>query len=772
MRGAGPGRLGLVAAAALLASLGGLRAQESDPGARAQEGRLEVWAGEEIVHWTEDGRDAIFLTGQVRVRRGDIEMTAARALAWIRQGGLEEVYAEGNVVLRQGTQRMRAERLYFNFARNRAYIVDLRLQGTSQTLRNQIFYVTAREARMTAEGVIEAEDISITTCNYGIPHYHLSIDEARLVGRERYEPRKGRPVIWPYRSWQVQIEDVYPELMGAPIFFIPGLILGPWVKDIPVRSVQYGRSSRFGHYVLTEFGLKVKAQGEDGKPRVWGEVSAEADWRQKRGGAGGLDLRYGWEGYQGFLDTYFLHDQGRDLDVSFDQRLEAEDPLRREERGRAHFFHRHDLGPHWRYELEAHYLSDRSVREEFFEREFKESKDPETAAYVRWLDGFWGGYVYELHRLNDFQTQNEYLPRADFSLLNYPLFEGTLDNLYWTQRLDVAHLRRRFDEDLDLESARVWRFDAVTELSMPWDLGPVQLSPFARNRLTVYEDDLEGETEGRVLWTAGGRLVTQAHATYADWAWRAVGLRGLRAVAEAELRYARTFDTNVSPSELFPFEEVERLDEFEEVALEVRQRLLTKDEAGKPFEFFEGVLSVEYYPEARRDTTFANANTLEFPFSWIGLAPGPGGVFERRHVSNLHYEAAFRPRSFLWLRAAGEYNPETRHEEVRELSAGGAPFAGLALSVRQTFLRGVTDAVGAEVSWSLTPKWSVSGAIQYDFKIDEYLSQRLTVARDYHDFLLQAVVERDFGRDDRRFYVTVVPKFAATARRAGEPGRP
>lgn len=772
MKGVGPGRLGLAAGAALWAAFGGLGAQESDPAARAQEGRLEVWAGEEVVHWTEEGRDVLFLTGQVRVRRGDIEMTAARALVWVRQGALEEVYAEGNVILRQGSQRMRADRVYFNFALNRAYLVDLRLQGTSQTLRNQIFYVTAREARRTAEGVIEAEDLSITTCTYGIPHYHLSIDEARLVGRDRYEPRKDRPVVWPYRSWQVQIEDVYPELMGAPLFFLPGLVVGPWVKDIPVRSLQYGRTSRFGHYVLSEFGLKIKASAEDGKPRVWGEVSAEADWRQKRGGAGGLDLRYGWDAYQGFLDTYFLHDQGRDIDVSFDQRLESEDPLRRKERGLAHFFHRHDLDSHWRYELEAYWLSDRSLREEFFEREFKESKDPETAAYVRWIDGTWGGYVYELHRINDFQTQNEYLPRVSFSSLNFPLLEGTLDNVYWTQRLDAVHLRRRFDDDLQLESPRVWRMDAVTELSMPWDLGPLQLAPFGRNRLTVYEDDLAGETEARALWTAGGRLVTQAHATYAEISWREAGLRGLRTVAEVELRWARTFHTNVSPSELFPFEEVDQLDEFEEVALELRHRLLTKDEAGKPFEFFEGVVSLEYYPEPRRDTTFANPNTLEFPFSWISLAPGPGGLFEPRSVSNLHYELAFRPRSFLGFRAAGEYNPETRHEEVRELSGETTPFRGLSLAVRQTFVRGVTDALGAEVNWSLTPKWSVSGAVQYDFKIDEYLSQSLTVSRDYHDFLLQAVVERDFGRDDRRFYVTVVPKFAAIARGSSGSGRP
>ena len=67
------------------------------------------------------------------------------------------------------------------------------------------------------------------------------------------------------------------------------------------------------------------------------------------------------------------------------------------------------------------------------------------------------------------------------------------------------------------------------------------------------------------------------------------------------------------------------------------------------------------------------------------------------------------------------------------------------------------------MTWALTPKWSVSVLGQYDFKAGAYLRQELVVARDFHDFSIEAVYERDFTRDENRFLVAVVPKFLGKA---------
>src|SRR5205814_3298720 len=115
----------------------------------------------------------------------------------------------------------------------------------------------------------------------------------------------------------------------------------------------------------------------------------KVDWRQVRGEAGGIDLDYKWEGYSGYLRTYFLHDLGRRPGSAFDAQFP---PLIHDDRGKAHWFHREDLDEHWRYEFEVNYVSDRSLLQEFFPGEFQTAKEPETAAYLRWLDGDKGAF--------------------------------------------------------------------------------------------------------------------------------------------------------------------------------------------------------------------------------------------------------------------------------------------------------------------------------------------------------------------------------------------
>jgi hypothetical protein len=257
------------------------------------------------------------------------------------------------------------------------------------------------------------------------------------------------------------------------------------------------------------------------------------------------------------------------------------------------------------------------------------------------------------------------------------------------------------------------------------------------------------------------------HGTFAGASLPDVGLRGLRHVAELELRYANVIDAREADGgDLFVFEEVDALDVFEEVALELRQRFLTKDEQGKPFEFFSAVAEIEYYPDSERDTRGPFVSNYEDPFHWIGLAPSDGlGSFERRHWSNLHYQAEFRPKTFFSLSGAGEWNPVTKHEEARETTLTLRPLEGIAAGASHMFVRGVTDAWSGSLSWAMTPKWSVGAAIQYDFQTKEPISQNLVMSRDLHDFLLQLVVERDFGRDDDRVYVAIVPKFLSLGSR-------
>jgi hypothetical protein len=406
-------------------------------------GRTRIQS-DNALSWQEGDHTVTFLAGGATIRRGDLEIRAARMLAWSKKGAesFEEVYAEGGVVITRGTQVLRCEQLYLD-ERNpdepRAMIVDLRGEAVSKAYQEK-FYVRAKEAREVARGVMVAKDISLSTCSYGVPHYHLSIDQGTLRGvderteRERYD-------FWPYNSWTLDADELYPELQGAPLLFIPAMVLSPALEDFPLRRVEGGHNSRFGYYAYTGWGMNFKKEDDPGKWRPWGQVLLEADYRQLRGAAEGLDFRYKWKDqYEGYLNSYYMHDVYRDPSLGFNAKF---GPLLGDDhdRGLVHFFHRQNLDEHWRLELESYYVSDSALREEFFPKEFLEDKDPETAAYLRYVDGPMSAYLYERNRINRWETQNEYLPRFNVSLFQIPVVRGTLSDLYLTERFDAARIR-------------------------------------------------------------------------------------------------------------------------------------------------------------------------------------------------------------------------------------------------------------------------------------------------------------------------------------------
>ncbi len=713
--------------------------------------------------WEEGPVTVMFLTGGVTVDQPDVKLQAGRAMLWKDRSSprpFDEIYAEGNVIITRGNQKLQCERFFYSKKDDKGAIVDVRLKAYSRDLKAD-FFAMAKQARIEQQKMY-ADDVSLTSCSYGVPHYHLTVAHATLLGaeegQEQVTEKRGHYGLAPFGdNWNVDFDQLVPEFSGLPFLYVPGLSVGPWLMNFPLRAIRIGHSSQFGNFVYADFGSRIRFTDQDGKLKQWGDINAKVDWRQVRGWAGGLDLQYKWDNYKGYLDTYYLHDEGRRPGSEFDQQFP---PLESPDRAKVHWFHRQDLDEHWRYELEAYYLSDNALLQEFFPHEFKEMKEPESAAYVRWMDQNMGAFIYGRFRLNDFQTQDEYLPRVDFNLLSQPVAPSIADNVYLTERVDTVNIRRLFDSSLDLPSEQTWRVDVLTMLESPFDFRYFQISPFIQNRLTYYQHDLMDEDEVRDIWSAGGRVTVQFHSTNPDLSWEKVGIRGLRHVIEFETRYANNFSNNVDPSELFQYEPVDAITRFEEVSFQVRQRFLTKDAANKPFEFFELTLGIEYYPDPSRDTTAANANNIVPPFDWIPLAADPNtGVYEKRLWSNVHYDFQLRPRNFFTVTGSGEYNPITHAEEVREVGVTFTPFEGFTGSLGQTMVKGVTDAFSLGLTWALTPKWSVSVLGQYDFKAAQYLEQEFVVARDFHDFAIEAVYTRDFTRDENRFLVSIVPKF-------------
>ncbi|HEY3226230.1 MAG TPA: hypothetical protein VGK61_04440 [Planctomycetota bacterium] len=807
---------------ALIGAAGAARAQEARP--PAQEGELKV---DHAVIWVEKGKRVAFLQGVtmtgVRLQDKDGTLRADRMIVWSDLQGAQEgwaqlglssirqMYAEGNVtftrqdVKTKKTETLRFERFYFDAATRRGYFFDLRADQRSGPDDRMAVTLRAKELLLTVEGTTEAfeavrsatlglpgitppgegtmkaYDVTISTCTFGAPHYSVALNEADFDWKWPQDPKEAKG---PFALLLGKPEDlrvggnwatVY--FWGVPIFFWPSFSVHlAAVSALPLERIQGGRTNRFGLSVESDWGLKLSkgfvdrfnpwSDGNDkDDDKDWGKLRWEVDWRQTRGWAGGIDPSWRWGDYEGYLDTYYLRDRGPDPDNDFDARFL---PLIRADRGRARLFHRQALSGNVRLEFESSWLSDRNVLEEFFEKEFKEGKEQETVAYLRVLEKNRAAYLETRYRINNFQTQVEYLPKAKAFLFDQPAVTGPIGSLTFSQELEVVNLRQRFDDALGLPSPSTWRLDSLTSWVVALPLGPLSLSPFAEARVTGYQDALNGDPADRFLATAGLRAATDIVGVH-DFRWELVGLNRLRHIIHLEARAAAAFSNTLAPSGLFQYDPTDGFDDFQEFSFEMRHRFQTKVIDGESFrtlDFLEVGAEIEYYPDAPRDTVGFRASNFSYPFNWITLAPHDAtGVFEERDWSNLHWDAVLRTAgNFLEARATGEYNPVHRQEEAREYLVTVRPREGLALALGQVFVFDVTNAFTVGARWNLTDKWRVTADAQFDFKTNDFISRKGSLIRDFHDFQLEVVFEEDVGRDERRFYVTFVPTFMRTSK--------
>jgi hypothetical protein len=708
--------------------------------------------------WEEKGELVYIFFGQPDLRYKDILIKANVMVGWGKGGKdlpIHEVYAEGNVRLKRGDQHIWADRIYYSLKQDKGIIINFKARGMYKRFKYPVV-IRAQEVRQIGRDHFEATNASFTTCTYGEPHLHIGVKDVRLwIKRE-----EGR------ESFTGTGYGITPVIFGIPFLYLPRLQFTS-EEEFPLRSLKLGLSDRFAFYTLGKLSYTVRKGTldrlgiyKDITPvddlERWGETSLKLDYRHKRGGAYGVELDYGWGPYSGYLKTYYLRDKGPDPDNSFDRQFL---PLIDKDRWRVKLFHRHQIGQDIRGDIELSYISDRNLLPEFFNREWKEWKEQETLLYIRWLKGNRGATFQQRHRLNDFQTQTELLPKIELRLFSeqIPIFGGLPISL-WAQ---LGHLRRLYDKQDWQPSQRTWRWDTMVELAYPFDSGWIQWNPFVIQRFSAFSRDLEGDSSSRLLGTAGIRANLHASRNYPFKG--LLNIERIKHIGSLECRYTNTYLSTLDPARLYQFDQIDGLDRFEEVALELHQRLIAyppKGDKKEALEFLRLSIGLEHYPEPGRDTTSFRWDNFVSPYYWIKLSPSADGRYKRRDYSDAIVGLKFKWR---WgeLGVTEQYNLEEGNEEFRKSILSASPAEGLQIFATQNLARGVTNAYTYGFRWRLLDKWGLSFFEQRDARLGRVLERRASFRREFHDFYLELIYEKDAGKDESRFYFTLVPKFLA-----------
>ncbi|TWT46194.1 organic solvent tolerance protein [Phycisphaerae bacterium RAS1] len=493
------------------------------------------------------------------------------------QQSVRAVYLEGDVVLSMGTQFVRASRLYYDFERQRAVMLDA-VYRADVPERQIPLYVRADQIRQLSEREFAADHASVTTSEFYTPHYHIGAERVyiRDLTQRDAAGRSTSPV-----SGQYEIHNSTLNIGGAPLLWWPYSKGTLEQSETLLRRFSSGYSDTFGFTVETGWHL-FNLLGIQAPPGY--DATLRLDYYENRGPAGGINLDYQREDHYGLFRSYYVNDRGRD------ERL---GPLRRNEwepsddnRGRVLWRHRHYLPEDWEATLELAYISDPNFLETYERQEFNAGKEQETVFFLKRARDTEAITLLANWRLLDFVTQTEHLPDIVYRRIGDTF--GSPFALYHESRLGNVRYRpddrRFFDEgyfDNTGQTGNTFRGDIREEVEAPLKSGIANIVPFATVRGSYWEHTPFGDgAEFRGYGGYGVRGSTVFSRVFHDAESALFDIHGIRHIIKPDFVIWHAA-SNMNAAEITPFDYgIETIEDFYGGSIGLRQTWQTKRGTG------------------------------------------------------------------------------------------------------------------------------------------------------------------------------------------------
>lgn len=550
----------------------------------------------------DEGRDVVLTAEKVVVFVRHDEQSAGNVPQQIDAGRVRGVYLEDNAIITDGTSTVRAPRVFYDLALNRALLLEAVIY--SFDVERQIpLYMRADVVRQTSADAFVAENALFTTSEFANPHLALGAERLELTQREM-----GRGVV----DRRVQASGVTIQTEGTPLLYWP--YLETPANVVPIRRISVGYDQQDGPEVQTAWDV-FALLGERAPEDV--ELLANLDWRGEHGPGLGLELDYNRDDMRGRARGYvLLNDHGEDdiadrNDVAFDGRT----------RGLIQAQHRQQLPSGWELSLEGSYVSDPTLLETFFENDAYASKPWETSAYLKKAEDDWAATALIKYDTNNFTPQLTTLQTPGYTVDKLPelayfrngssVFE---DRATWYSETRIGQVRARFGDDSPADrgftaaqsaatfgiapttsfnaaalaagfpTTAVGRFDSRNELALPLRAGAVDITPYVVGRVTAYDDDFNefrGEDDLARFWGGGGvDISTEFSKVLGDIDSPLLDLNGLRHIVQPHSTLA-IYGASLESQDLPVYDpEIEALAEGGVVRLGLTNTLQTKRGTG------------------------------------------------------------------------------------------------------------------------------------------------------------------------------------------------
>jgi len=528
----------------------------------------------------------------------------------MKQSGLgksiEAVYLEGDVVLSLGPRFVRANRLYYDFRRDRAILLDAVFR-TDIPQRNVPLYVRADEIRQLSAREFTARHARVSTSEFYTPSYHLGVGEVylrdRTVFNAKGEPESALAGTYELRNATLNVENV-------PILWWPYSRGDLSSTETSIRNFRAGYRDNRGASVESEWYL-FNLLGVSPPPGV--DASLRLDYFSKRGPGIGVEGKYQRENFFGLTRNYYIHDHGEDeLGPLQDDEPDTHN------RGRVLWRHRHYLPNDWELTLEVAYASDPGFLEEYRKSEWFEDKTQETVFYLKRARDTHAISMLANWRTLDFINQTEHLPDFTYRRIGDTWLDPVV--LYHEShlgdvryRLDGRHFVRTRLFTNDGETDVTFRTGMREEAELPIKLPGLNIVPFAVGRADYWD----GHPRGRGgLWRGMGIYGIRAGAylgrVYEDIRSELFDIDGIRHIIQPHF-VGWWAHSNARSDIISPFDEgIETIDDTYGVGFGLRQVWQTRRGGDRPRTVDLLALNIEagFFGDKQNETSNGYVNPL------------------------------------------------------------------------------------------------------------------------------------------------------------------
>ncbi len=572
-----------------------------------------------------DGTVAVVLSGDVVLRQrrpsGELlELLGQHAVMFTRLKSLRELqksngrsggrddfvgaYLEGDVRIRYtplptpnaraiGEQRLDAERVYYEFATDRAILTDVVMHTVNPQPPIPIV-MHAQKMRQLAEGEFQAEKAEISSSSFARPTFGIAAQ--RIYVREDGEGVDKR-YIYDGSGATLRIFD-------TPVFYVPQISGVADNNGDLLRTVGVGQQSGLGTVVDTEWGL-FEALGLT-PPRDL-DAAFRAGYLSDRGPATGFDANYvggfvtdttrqPWN-FEGDFKSFFVYDHGSD-DIGRPIPANPGDNYRL--RGYAQFEHQHLFPDDWQLQLRGNWVSDQEFLEQYLPRRFDTELPHDESIYLKHQTGneaFTLLYQVQANGLvtnSDFfenQFEVEHIPEIGYQRLGESLWNDQL-SLFSQNSFDGLHFEHTratlLQEGFQYVSPGiaslgttgttdkiVYRADFRQELDYPIDAGQYKIVPYVLGRYTPYSDSPDDGAKNRVLGGVGAKITTEFWKVDDTVESDLFDLHRMRHVVEPELNLFTSAET-VHRGQVYQYDDqVDTVNDISAASLALHQRWQT-----------------------------------------------------------------------------------------------------------------------------------------------------------------------------------------------------